>query len=523
MRKTWAVGCLILLLLFSMVVPQATSHGGSIFPIVIGIPGVPGTVYIGAAPPQLDPAKPVIVFVQGLFNASSIWHTGNDMYQRARESGFETAFVELHDAGGDPRSNWNNGKMLAEQLQKIADHFPGKKLVMVCYSKGGIDTQTALVHYGKHPLVSNVITIGSPHYGSPLADLAYSDWVWWLSSLLGTRNEAVYSLQTGVMQSFRIQTDSRPEINENAYFTVAGNSWGPFLSPTWFGGLYMLEDSDGVVPLRSTKLPYGNHIKTGNWDHLSIYHGKETFDVIRPYLTSTRQTASANNTTESVSPLLAENNIYLTGGEQEGTLEESLVIEPGTESVTLNWLSNHPLSRIELIRPDGQVQPASFKVTQDQQTLFKGAWQHIAQLNKPMAGTWKIRTSTDRKSAYALIATFNSPLSAQLALQQKRPYAPEYLVTATNKGKNRNLIKEIKTEAQIQYIPDPRTNPKQERIILRKRGPIDSRAIQIPVTSAGTYNLTINIRGTTTSGAPFARTIVKSVAVDKQGRIHGRP
>ncbi|AUS10016.1 hypothetical protein C1X05_15045 [Laceyella sacchari] len=136
MRKTWAVGCLILLLLFSMVVPQATSHGGSIFPIVIGIPGVPGTVYIGAAPPQLDPAKPVIVFVQGLFNASSIWHTGNDMYQRARESGFETAFVELHDAGGDPRSNWNNGKMLAEQLQKIADHFPGKKLVMVCYSKG---------------------------------------------------------------------------------------------------------------------------------------------------------------------------------------------------------------------------------------------------------------------------------------------------------------------------------------------------------------------------------------------------
>ncbi|MFC7441156.1 alpha/beta fold hydrolase [Laceyella putida] len=520
MKKSFASLSVVFILLVAMLMPQATSHGGSIFPIVIGIPGTPGSVYIGDAPAHPDPNKPVVVFVQGLYNSASIWYILNDMYQRTRDAGFETAFVELHDAGGTPRSNWANGNMLADQLQQISDHFHGKKLVVVGYSKGGIDTQTALVHYGKHPLVSNVITIGTPHYGSPLADLAYSDWVWWLSSLIGTRNEAVYSLQTGVMNSFRAQTDNMPEINENAYFSISGNSWGPFLSPTWFGGVYMNVESDGVVPLHSTILPYGKHLRTGNWHHLSIFQGSPTFEVFKPYLTTERLPTAAAAKQEDAPPIPSANDVYLTGGEQDGSKEEAFPVEPGATRITLNWMSSQPLSRIELIRPDGQVQPAQFQVSQDTDTIFKGSWQHIVQIDQPQAGTWKIRTSTSHKAAYALIVTFDSPLSAQLHLQQSRPYAPDFQLTTTGTGKRPNLIKEIRTEAQIQLIPDPQSNNKRERVILRKRSPIHPGSIRIPATK-GTYNMTINIRGVTATGSPFARTIVKSFVVDKQGRVYG--
>ena len=53
-----------------------------------------------------------------------------------------------------------NGKLLAEKLKEIYDVF-GRKLIVIGHSKGGVDTQSALVYHNAHPYVEKVITLGS--------------------------------------------------------------------------------------------------------------------------------------------------------------------------------------------------------------------------------------------------------------------------------------------------------------------------------------------------------------------------
>ena len=54
----------------------------------------------------------------------------------------------------------------------------------MAHSKGGIDTQTALVEYGAN-FVEMLLHL--LHHGSNLADLSYSWWAGWLASILGQR------------------------------------------------------------------------------------------------------------------------------------------------------------------------------------------------------------------------------------------------------------------------------------------------------------------------------------------------
>ncbi|MFN7253174.1 MAG: esterase/lipase family protein [Anaerobacillus sp.] len=225
-KKLFSISLTITLLFTLAFQSLASSH----FHETIGQGNQPGTIHIGTLPAEPNPEKPVLVFVQGLTNNSTTWYQGNNMYDLARQNGFETAFVELYDSGGTPKSYWDNGAILANQLEQISEYFGGKKLVIVGYSKGGVDAQVALIHEGKHHLVSDVVTIGSPHWGSELADLANSSSLGWLAALIGQNSEGTRSLQTGVMNHFRAITDNRWEVNQNRYYTIAGNRAGPFFS-----------------------------------------------------------------------------------------------------------------------------------------------------------------------------------------------------------------------------------------------------------------------------------------------------
>jgi len=199
----------------------------------MGKAAVPGTWYLGDTPPNVDDSKPPIVFVQGLRGSAESWwgetsyHGPNDMYAKAYDNGYRTAFVELYDSGGEGASMWDNGQLLADLLTQIRQHF-GEPVNIVAHSKGGIDSQAALIHYGAWPHVGRVVTLGSPHRGSHLADLAYSWWAGWLAELLGARDEGTEVLQTGYMEYFRSVTDGHENAGKNAYYTAAGTSWGPF-------------------------------------------------------------------------------------------------------------------------------------------------------------------------------------------------------------------------------------------------------------------------------------------------------
>src|SRR5699024_2118798 len=198
-----------------------------------------------------------LLFVPGLNNVAQVFYEDNDMYETAFDAGYQTAFIQLHDAGGESADMWDNGELLAEKIDEISDHVDGKPITIVAYSKGGVDTQTALAHYGEWDKVDNVITLSSPHHGSQLADLAYSSWAGWLADLIGSQGDGTYSMQMGQMEAFRAIMDEKEHATSNDYYTLGGTGWSGGSGSIWLGGMYLSQygSNDGVVTAGSSALP----------------------------------------------------------------------------------------------------------------------------------------------------------------------------------------------------------------------------------------------------------------------------
>jgi hypothetical protein len=367
----------------------------------------PGVWFVGATPPNADPNKHPIVFVQGMNGRAQDWwgetayHGVNDMYETAYHYGYRTAFVQLYDAAGNgSASQWDNGRLLALMLQQIYAYF-GQKVNIVAHSKGGLDTQAALIHYEAWPYVERVVTLASPHYGSNLADLTYSWYAGWLADLIGQQSPGMYSLQTGEMAKYRELTDSHPNVGKNVYYTSAGTSWGPFPSTLWTGGLYLSPygSNDGLVNEWSTHLPYAQHLFTINVDHDQIRMGSTSFARIEPVLRSsasltTGVRVASDSTPEVLQPSDPEQVVKgepLASGQ---TVTEVIPVGAGTKEAVFTPFTRSPLVRVKLVSPSGKTVNRSgrtyFKFKVKDRDFFNGASVQGCRLANPQSGTWKV-------------------------------------------------------------------------------------------------------------------------------------
>ena len=64
-----------------------------------------------------------------------------------------------------------NGELLSLYLQ---NKLNGAKVDIVAHSMGGLVARSALENYGKADLVQNLITLGTPHKGSPMGIIKYA-------------------------------------------------------------------------------------------------------------------------------------------------------------------------------------------------------------------------------------------------------------------------------------------------------------------------------------------------------------
>ncbi|WP_170169228.1 esterase/lipase family protein [Mesobacillus subterraneus] len=473
-----------LLLVILLMVPLGARAGD----LGKGTSGTPGTWYVGAQPSWVDPAKSPIVFVHGYNSSAAIWWDGNDMYETALANGYQTAFIDLYPE----KDMWQNGAMLAGKLQEIYRHFGNKKLVVVGHSKGGVDTQTALVHYGAHQYVSNVITLSSPHHGTQLSDLAHSSSAWWLAALLGNNNDATRSLMTGNMSYFRSVTDGRAEIQLNRYYTLGGTKWGSFGSALYWGGLYLSSygANDGVVTVASSRLPGGTIVRESSWNHTTIREGSHTFSVFKPY-TMAAQPSGATAFSSSKVTAEPETSQIVRGGKADKAIKDGFVVEDGADSFQLAFLSDKLLPSLKLKGPDGR-EYKPVKVTQDTSGFFKGAWVHQFEIDKPESGKWNV---TGPAAAYLFIVRIDSPLGGEL--KQKM-----------------NVKATYKTE-WVHYKQDQNKKLKEAGKGV-KAGKIADGDLKEP----GVYNLTTEVTGFDAKGKPFERTIIESIYVDGNGKIH---
>ncbi|RAL26197.1 esterase/lipase family protein [Thermoflavimicrobium daqui] len=480
-------------------------------------PKKPGTWFLGATPPNVN-NQPPIVFVQGLHGeAQSYWwgdttyYGHNEMYELAYQNGFRTAFVQLYDANGEAQTPWENGRLLAETLQKIYAYF-GQKVNIVGHSKGGVDTQAALVHYNAYPYVNKAISLASPHHGSNLADLAYSWYAGWLAELLGRKDKGTESLQTGNMKKFREQTDSHTHVNKNKYYTSAGTHWGPTFKALWFGGSYLSQygPNDGMVNEWSTKLPYGNHMFTAKLDHDQMRKGSEVFPKIVSNLT-----ASSNLRVEapkvSTPPQPMEESV--TGGPLKAnqSVEKYVSVDSSAKEAVFNLLTKYKNTKVTLISPSGKIYNNKSTVyhQNEDKEFFKGANQQAFVIKQPEAGQWKVKINSKQKDAYLLTTYFNGAdtvsvhvdqtvkanqnIPIQVQLNQPEKYDLSSLKV---------IMKTVSTDKKRTSQPEAKPNGKGKLIKELKAS-----------AKSGTMNITVEIKGKTKDGKPFERTEVVSIHV----------
>ncbi len=486
----------VLFVMFFLVSPSF-SQAGSIKDNLA--PGNPGVWYLGETPSSVADSKHPILFVHGLNSASNTWWENNNMYSTAYQNGYETSFVDLYPT----KNMWDNGSLLSQKIQEIYQHF-GEKVVVVAHSKGGIDTQSALVHYGADPYVERLITLSSPHYGSQLADLAYSGGAGWLAAIIGSQNDATYSLQTGYMNYFRSQTDSHPNVSNTPIYTFGGTKWGSFGSALYWGGLYLWPygSNDGAVTVKNSRLPYATELAVGDWNHTTIKEGSTTFPLFKSYLNENQYSLASLQTTslEEKEPGEESAGQYVAGGKYQGQRIEDVQVEAGANAVTFDWISDQKNTALELIGPDNKTHTA-FETNQDDTGYFDGAYHHSITIDQPAAGKWSVEATSGSEERYLLNTTFDSPLNdlVQVALDEKNI-----------KVKDHNL--KAKTTMTFEYYKNGKL--KQGKVKANQKA---NGSFTPPNLGEGMYNMTIQVEGKYNK-EKFERTIIKTMYVDNQGK-----
>ena len=479
----------------------------------------PGEWFLGDRPPNYTSSKPPIVFVQGKNGSSTSWygettyHGVNDIYTKAYEAGYQTVFVQLYDAAGNGSENqYTNGRLLASMLGEISRHFNGQKVNIIAHSKGGPDTQAALIHYGAHSYVGRVITLGSPHYGSELADLSYSWYAGWLGELLGQNDAGTYSLQVGEMAKFRSVTDSNSNRSKNKYYTVAGTNKGPALSALSLGGAYLsiYGANDGLVTETSAKLPYGTHLFTDSTiDHDNIRQGSKVFSRIEPYLRSaTVSQLSTNNETSSQTDtaIHSESSNYITGGKlSDNQITKKEIYVPAKTNGTISVYTASNDTTVELVAPDGTIMKATGPVKDEM--ILSGASVYTFQPDELDEGSWTIQMkAANEKDAYLLVSSFDEPgkLELNMAGKGKADQTSFTLKTPKQTGTT-NLSFKFK---------DPDGNELKQSIVPKITNGNEFTSKLPNVSKPGVYNMTVDMTTKHPNGKKSIRTLVRSVYIE---------
>ena len=472
-----------------------------------------GNIYYGATPSNLRAGSPVIVFIHGYSSRASTWWDGNDMYNRAFADGYRTAFVSVNP----DKDMWVNGQLFSTMLGTITSRFGVNKVVVVAHSKGGLDTDAALVHYGARNKVERVITLSSPHNGTPLADLAQSGWVSWLSGAFGQVNDATNSLQTGYASYFRSQTDNNSN-NTTPFRTVGawgygGILWIPGQYLNWNGGGRWDGGNDGVVTYKSSRRPnsttllsgYGN--STTNLDHSEVSRGNYMWNTVKNNLPfSLSKTVARPIEDNFTNPnAVVESRVQILSSEKTS---RNFMVEEG---VTETMLDIHHLAANEefvIIAPNGErVNPEMLRISEKSTDMF-GGFATTLTIKSPEVGTYSIES----KSAFVALVTANEGVSLRMTSDlsdKKYVYNVGETINLTI-----SLLNEMRINTQGAKVTGAMTltsnDIKSQKVVVLqfKQNDGEFRATLNDKLDEGIYNIAIQAEN-----GNFSKSLVASIAV----------
>jgi triacylglycerol lipase len=207
----------------------------------------------------------------GLLQRLPAIHYFNGVADHLREQGHVVLEPQVDPTG----SVKDRGDQLAEKILKQT--APGDKVHILAHSMGGLDARHAITNR-KDLLVrvATLVTIGTPHRGSPVADAVQNESGPLLDQIpdllrrkLESNTEALRDLTTAVCSAF---DDATPDVSSVKYINVAGDASKGGHELLLFQlaaviGKITGEPNDGVVTKKSALRPNNQHLNDWPMDH----------------------------------------------------------------------------------------------------------------------------------------------------------------------------------------------------------------------------------------------------------------
>ncbi|PSQ73305.1 MAG: lipase [Bacteroidetes bacterium QH_9_64_21] len=172
-----------------------------------------------------------------------------------------------------------------ERLTHVLEDTGADRLLLIAHSMGGLDARYLISKMGWHQVVDALVTISTPHRGSPIASLVLDqpdllrDWVSDLADWVGTHilEDGSADIRTALTElipehmedTFNPEVPNHPDVTYWSYGCQAGKGTSVPIAPYFrYLNTYLFERegvNDGIVSVQSAR--WGEYQDTIGADH----------------------------------------------------------------------------------------------------------------------------------------------------------------------------------------------------------------------------------------------------------------
>lgn len=294
------------------------------------------TIHYGVTPPNYN--GKVILFNHGYMDLNQIQFLfDNSFYQKTYDEGYQAVFVATTRGGGI----WVNGELLAESIDIITDKFDVAQVYIIAHSNGGKATEAAMFCHNKKDKVAKAFALGTPFWGTYLADVSQMpllNWAWNLTGLNeGAKTSTTYYCRDVVRPYIDNHVNNDPDkfviLGTSGFLSGSNILTAPLLAVT--GGLLFSIDgaNDGVAPYKSTLRPGAEYVFRKNdpramIDHLDVSLGKYSWSYIKEYIETNSVQNKSYRKTNYQSNSITESDYYILYSDNE---YDNIVFDKGSK------------------------------------------------------------------------------------------------------------------------------------------------------------------------------------------------
>jgi len=345
-------------------------------PLFIG-PLVKSTIHYGVTPPNYN--GKVIIFNHGYIDLNQgQFLFDNSFYRDTYNEGYQAVFVATTRGGGI----WVNGELLAESIDIVTNKYNVSEVYLVGHSNGGKASEAAMFQYGKNSKVTRAFALGTPFWGTYLADISQMPWLNWAWRLTGLNEGARTSTTYYCRDVVRPILDNHPN-NDPGKFVILGASGfykGSTIAAAAFlvtGGILLPVQgaNDGVAAYSSTLRPGAEYVFRKNdsraiFDHLDVGLGQFSWSYVKSYIEnpSLRSNFKSNNKAENSKTL---SNYYIVHSQNE---YDKITLDKDSKYAVAEILHENPKASFDFYDQTKKIKNYTKHVTQDHRTVIPVRW-----------------------------------------------------------------------------------------------------------------------------------------------------